>query len=222
MLDATGRPTRGVRINSKGEIARRNYEPGDVASLLIPSGLAVNTGIGLMSPFGGAQGYEAAIPDQEDKRKTANVIAEVGSKYFLGQTGNLLPYSQFKQDRPDVSKADYNKYKAFKYDRDMDLNPFDDGKITLPGRIVKATTEGIHGPEVQILGKSLPLTTGLVPLASAIAGTTYGATRERPIRGGLRYGLGAFAAGTAAGAITEELRRRASSVSTDNLNDQQL
>ena len=222
LLDARERPTRGVRINSEGEIAKRNFEPGDVASLLIPSGLAVNTGIGLMSPFGGAQGYEAAIPDEDDKRKTSNVIAEIGSKYFLGQTGNLLPYSEFSQDRPDVSKGEYNRYKAFKYDREMDLNPFDDGQVTLPGRVIKATTDGIHGPEVQILGKSLPATTGLLPLATAMAATTYGATRARPIRGGLRYGLGGFAAGTAAGAIAEELRRRAGSVSNENLINPQL
>ena len=76
--------------------------------------------------------------------------------------------------------------------------------------MIKATADGIHGPEVQILGKSMPLTEGIIPTVAAIAGTTYGATRPKSIRR-LQYGLGAYAAGTATGAIAEQIRRRASS-----------
>ena len=220
LLDANENPTRGVRIGKGGVISKRNYEPGDVAALAIPTGLAVNTTLGLLSPFGGTSGYEAAIPSEEDPRKTANVIAEVGTKYFLGSTGSLLPYNEFKEDRPDVSKGEYKAYKAFKYDKDVDMNPFDDGQVTLPGRVIKATTDGIHGPEVQLLGRSIPLTTGILPLATTMAATTYGATRNKPIARGLQYGLGGYAVGTAAGAITEELRRRAGASSNDQLGAQ--
>ena len=220
LLDANENPTRGVSFGEDGEIKKRNYEPGDVAALAIPTGLAVNTTLGLMSPFGGTSGYEAAIPSEEDPRKTANVIAEVGTKYFMGSTGSLLPYNEFKEDRPDVSKGEYKAYKAFKYDKDVDMNPFDDGQVTLPGRVIKATTDGIHGPEVQVLGRSIPLTTGILPLATTMAATTYGATRNKPIARGLQYGLGGYAVGTAAGAITEELRRRAGASSNDQLGAQ--
>ena len=58
----------------------------------IPAGIAINTGLGLMTPFGGAEGYKAALPSDEDPSKTSNVIGEVAAKYFLGRTGNLLPY----------------------------------------------------------------------------------------------------------------------------------
>ena len=92
--------------------------------------------------------------------------------------------------------------------------------MTLPGRVVKATTDGIHGPEVQFLGRSIPLTTGILPLATTMAATTYGATRNKPIARGLQYGLGGYAVGTAAGAITEEIRRRASSTANDQLGAQ--
>ena len=209
LLDPTGKPTRGVRINDDGQIAKRNFDPGDKAALLIPSGLAINAGIGLMSPMGGAEGYEAVIPDQDNKKQSANPVLEVATKYFMGRTGNLLPYDEFSKERPDVSRGEYNAYKAFKYDKDVDLNPLDDGKMTLPGGAAKFTADGIHGPEVQFFGKSLPATTGAIPLVSALAATTYGATRKKPIARGLQYGLAGYAGGTAAGAIAEQIRRRA-------------
>ena len=89
-------------------------------ALQIPVGLAINSGIGLLNPFGGQEGYEAAVPDPEDRSKTANVMAEIGTKYILGRTGNLLPWSEFKEVRPDVSKDEYMRYKAFKFDKEGD------------------------------------------------------------------------------------------------------
>ena len=53
--------------------------------------------------------------------------------------------------------------------RALDVDPRD-GDVGLPGGAVKYTSEGIHGPEVQFLGRSLPVTTGIVPFASAVAG----------------------------------------------------
>ena len=120
--------------------------------------------------------------DEEDPSKTSNVLGEVGAKYVLGKTGNLLAWDDFKEVRPDVSKDEYMRYKAFKFDNDMDLNPFDDGKAVLPAGIAKYTNEGIHGPEVQFLGRSLPIATGILPTAAAIAGTALGARRGRARR----------------------------------------
>ena len=34
--------------------------------------------------------------------------------------------------RPDVSKDEYKRYQAFKYDKNTDLNIMDDGQVTLP------------------------------------------------------------------------------------------
>lgn len=220
-VDAVGKPTKGVSFDDDGTAMKRNFEPGDVASLMIPTGLAINAGIGLMNPIGGSEGYEAAVPNPENKKETSNAVLEVANKYFLGRTGNLLPYNEFVKERPDVSPGEYGAYKAFKYDKNIDLNPFDDGKVNpLPGGVVKATTDGIHGPEVQVLGKSLPLTTGITPFATALAGTVAGVRSKKPIARGLQYGLAGYAGGTAAGAIAEQIRRRAGSVSTDQLEGQ--
>jgi hypothetical protein len=221
-LDTHKNTRRGIRIkpsveeggiptnagNSKNKyLMRPRFNPGDLNSLLIPTGAAINTGLGLMSPFGGIEGYEAAVPDPNDKTKTSNAIAEVAAKYFLGRTGNLLPYDEFVKVRPDVSPAEYRAYKAFKYDKELDLNPFD-GDFTLPTGVVKGTTEGIHGPEIQFLGRGLPLTTGIIPFGSALVGTKMGVKRNRPIRGGLIGGMAGLAVGQGAGNLIEGERRR--------------
>lgn len=201
----SGNPRKGVSI-ARGKYNRRLYNPGDVAALGIAPGAAINFGMGLMTPFGGSEGYEAAVPSAEDPTKTDNVLAEVAMKYFLGRTGNLLPYEEFKKVRPDVSRGEYNAYKAFKWDKDTDLD-LSDGDFTLPAGILKGTMDGIHGPEVQFLGRSLPLTTAMIPYAGAVAGTVSGVRTQTPIKSGLRRGLGGLVAGQALGHSLEALRR---------------
>ncbi len=201
----TAKPRKGVGVR-RGKYLQRTYNPGDVAALGIAPGAAINFGMGLMTPFGGAEGYEAAVPSAEDPSKTDNVLAEVAMKYFLGRTGNLLPYEEFKKVRPDVSKGEYNAYKAFKWNKDTDLD-ISDGDFTLPAGILKGTMDGIHGPEVQFLGRSLPLTTAMIPYAGAVAGTVSGVRTQTPIKSGLRRGLGGLVAGQALGHSLEALRR---------------
>lgn len=184
--NAQGNLERAPGVFQKGgKAARKNYRSGYVTALGIPSGVAINNALGLLTPFGGAEGYEAVMPSEADPSKTSNVVGEVAAKYLLGRTGNLLDYDEFKKVRPDVSKGEYNAYKAFKYDKALDVNPFDDGKINpLPGSIIKATNDGIHGPEVQFLGRSLPLTTAAVPFASAVIGGALGVRRGKRYRQG--------------------------------------
>ena len=186
---------------------KRRYAPGGVAMLTAPASLAINTGMGLTNFVGGSDGYSAALPSEDDPTKTSNVIGEVAAKYILGRTGQLLPYDEFRKVRPDVSKGDYMRYKAFKYDKKADLNPFDDGQITLPTGVLKATTEGIHGPEVQFLGRSLPVATTILPTVTAIAGTASGVRTKTPIRQGLMRGFGGYAVGAVLGNIIENERR---------------
>lgn len=213
-------PKKGISFDEDGNLMKRNYNPGDLAALMIPTGVAINTGLGLLTPFGGAEGYKAAVPSKEDPTKTDNVIGEIAAKYFLGKTGNLLPYSEFSQVRPDVSPEEYKAYSAFKYDNRMDLNPFDDGQIVAPAGIVKYTNEGIHGPEVQFLGRSLPVTTGLMPFASALAGGAIGVRSGRPIKGGLLGGLTGLAVGQIGGQLVEQERRRRNTVENQLQNPQ--
>ena len=177
-----------------------------------------------MTPFGGAEGYKAALPSEDDPTKTSNVIGEVAAKYFLGRTGDLLPYDEFVKVRPDVSKDEYQRYKAFKFDKRTDLNPFDDGKATALMGAIKYTNEGIHGPELQFLGRGLPLTTGFVPTLSSIAGTVAGlrsggrgrAADKNRIRRGAIGGFGGLAAGNVVGNLLESERRRRNAAENEN------
>ena len=181
-------PNVGV-FNASGKAKKRNYRSGNVMALGIPAGFAINQGIGLMTPFGGYEGYEAVVPNAADPSKTDNAVAEIASKYILGRTGNLLDWDEFKKVRPDVSKGEYNAYKAFKYDKAVDMNPFDDGKMSLPAGVARATTDGIHGAELQFLGRSLPVNTALMPFATAVAGAALGVRRGRDYRqGGSQFG----------------------------------
>ena len=230
LIDDQGRPKAGVNIayekvggsNKPVKVYRKRiHDAGFVDHLAIPAGFAVNQGIGLMNPFGGQEGYKAVIPDEEDPTKTDNVLAEVASKYILGRTGNLLPWSEFQQVRPDVSKDEYMRYKAFKHDNNMDLNVFDDGEVVLPTGVLKWTEDGIHGSELQFLGRSMPLNTALLPTAAAIAGTAFGARGHGKFKGspgrGLAYGMASTAVGMVAGNLLEQERRRRNAA--ENAND---
>ena len=126
-----------------------------------------------------------------------------------------------------MSPEEYRRYKAFKYDKDIDLD-ITDGDVTLPAGIAKFTTEGIHGPELQFLGRSLPVTTGFVPFAGALAGTMVGARynpaegRQGPyVKRGLLGGLAGLAGGTIVGNLIERERQRRNSVA-NNINTRPL
>ena len=201
---------------------KRNFEPGHVAALGIPTGIAINTGLGLLTPFGGAEGYKAALPSEEDPTKTDNVLGEVALKYFMGRTGNLLPYEEFSKARPDVSREEYGKYQAWKYDKDEDWNPFDDGDVSMMAGALRATDEGIHGPEIQFLGRSLPVTTGVVPYLGALAGGAAGVRTSRPIRGGFGGGIAGLAVGQVVGNLVENERRRRNATENQLENPQPL
>ena len=164
--------------STRGNLSMRGTKGGHLAAMTLPQAAVINTALGLMSPFGGTGGYAAALPSEEDPTKTSNVVAEVAAKYFLSRTGGLLPYDEFVKHRPDVSRGEYNKYKAFKYDKKADFD-LSDGDITLPTGVLKYTNEGIHGPEIQFLGKSLPVTTGVLPYLGTLVGGVAAAGRRR-------------------------------------------
>ena len=206
---------RGYSFDDVGDLQKRNYTPGMVQALAIPTGVAINSGLGLLTPTGGYEGYKAALPSEEDPTKTSNVIGEVALKYMMGKTGNLLPYNEFVKVRPDVSRDEYNAYQAFKYDKSEDYNPLD-GDFSIGGGALRGTSDGIHGAELQFLGRSLPATTAGVPYLTALAGTVGGAlagrSRGKAAIGGLVGGMGGVSIGIAGGNIIEQERRRRNSV----------
>ena len=139
----------------------------------VPAIIAMSTGIG---NIGRPAGYKAVLPSESDPRRTDSPIGELVSRYFLGRTGRLLPYDEFSKERPDVSESEYRRYKAYQFDRKTDLNPFDDGTFNILGAL-KGTATGIHGPEINFMGKSMPAATAILPTLAAAAGARYGFRR---------------------------------------------
>jgi hypothetical protein len=224
------RPLPTVIKGPKNRAKLKNYASGAVLALGAPAGFAINQGLGLMTPFGGYEGYEAVVPDPDDKSKTSNVVGEIATKYFLGRTGQLLPWDEFKKVRPDVSKGEYLAYKAFKFDKNPDYD-IRDGDFTTHSRILKGTMDGIHGPELQFLGRSLPVNTAIVPFLSAVAGAAAGvrpSARYRKsggvdpdaVKRGLLGGTAGAVGGMAIGNLLEAERRRRNQASNEAYYDQ--
>jgi hypothetical protein len=124
-----------------------------------PAWIAMKFGNG---SFGRLDGYTAASPSAEDPTQPSSGIEELLSELVLGRSGNLLPYRDFVKERPDVSKGEYEAYKAFLHGNKSPI---------------KATLDGIHGPEINFLGKSLPVLTAVLPAVAMAAGGRYGAKR---------------------------------------------
>ena len=80
----------GERTKNAKSLLRRNHEPGHVNLLTLPAQIAINSGVGLMTPTGGYEGYQAVFPEEDNLSKSNNPIAEVGAKYILGRTGNIF------------------------------------------------------------------------------------------------------------------------------------
>jgi len=137
-----------------------------------PAVIAMSTGIG---NIGRPAGYKAILPSEEDPRKTDSPVGELLSRYFLGRTGRLLPYDEFAKERPDVDKGEYQRYKAYQFNKKTDLNPLD-GDFNILGAL-RGTTEGIHGPEINFMGKAIPALTGILPTAAAVAGIRRGVNK---------------------------------------------
>ena len=162
------------------------------AATLIPAGIGINAGIGLL---GRNEGYAMTVPKEVDPFSTDNAVAEVAARYLAGREGRLLEAEDFLLERPDVTYGEYQKYKGYLRDRDLDLNPFDHGKINA-GCLLKTNPDGIREAEVSFMRKTLPLNDTLLGVGGSILGGSLGAALTNlgsiRLKGGVkaRKGLG--------------------------------
>jgi hypothetical protein len=136
-------------------IRNRTYRLATAVPAMIATSMAVGN-------FGRQPGFKAAVPSEADPTVSADPLGEAASRFFLGRSGSLLPYDEFVKERPDVSRGEYEAYKAYLFGNAMPI---------------KATLEGINGPEVNFLGKSIPIATGVLPAVAAALGAGMGARR---------------------------------------------
>jgi len=168
-LNAPQALTQLAMLQGTQQVAQQYQAPGRSAPLIknrnvrmattLPAVIGISMGIGNAYRL---PGYKAAVPSEADPTQSADLLAEAGSRYFLGRSGSLLPYDEFVKERPDVSRGEYEAYKAYLFSSSLPL---------------KGTLEGIHGPEVTFLGKSIPVATGILPAVAAVMGGRYGARK---------------------------------------------
>jgi hypothetical protein len=112
-------------------------------------------GSGIYNPInlaqgGRASGYAAIDPSDDDPRQSTSPVTElIIDRGFFGRKGRLLPWEQFREERPDIPYEQYAKYQD--YLRNKDENPLRDAT----GGFIKGTMDGINGPEVSIMGYSM-------------------------------------------------------------------
>lgn len=148
---------------------------GAVVSAAVPVGLGILSGQ-TGSLLGGLRppGYKAVAPVSKEEdptgRKTQSPILEAAMRYGLGQRSQLLPYQEFKKERPDVlpsTYVDYKRYQGMRPEAGKLVKVDSKGQsFAVLGGVVKGTAKGLNDPEIRV--KGVPIT------ASAALGTALG------------------------------------------------
>lgn len=143
-----------------------------MAQVVIPyaTTTALQLGSQTYNPFNLAQGgrvagYTAINPDEEDPRISTTPVSEfIVDRGFLGKRGKLLPWEQFREERPDISYEQYQRYQDYLWNKDENL------LRDVTGGLVKGTLDGINGPEVAVMGYSVTPVGALAAAGTLLAG----------------------------------------------------
>lgn len=170
MLSAMHRAGSEYKVGSPNAPLLKNRNLRMAATLPAVIGMSMAVGNAWRQP-----GYKQTVPSEADPTQTADPLAELGSRYILGRSGSLLPYEEFVKERPDVSRQDYENYKQYLFGNALPL---------------KATLDGIQGPEVTFMGKSIPVMTGILPAVAAVLGGRYGVRKAAANLSGVELSTG--------------------------------
>jgi len=119
-------------------------------------------------------GYKAVAPVSKEKDPTGRTpqspVLEATMRYAMGQKSQLLPYQDFKQERPDVAPSTYSQYRRYERMKPeagslVIVDPESQSFSALGGTI-RGTARGLNDPEIRL--KGVPVT------ASAALGTAAG------------------------------------------------
>jgi len=119
-------------------------------------------------------GYKAVAPVSKEEdptgRTSQSPLLEATLRYGLGQRSQMLPYQEFKKERPDVAPStyvQYRRYENFKPEPGKLIGIDPEGQsFTTIGGLVRGTAKGLNDPEIRI--KGMPIT------ASGVIGTAAG------------------------------------------------
>jgi hypothetical protein len=122
----------------------------------------------------------APVSKEEDPtgRKTRSVALEAALRYGLGQRGQLLPYSEFKKERPDVAPSTYVQYRRYENmkpeaGKNVIVDP-EAQSFSALGGVIRGTARGLNDPEIRLKGVPITLSAALGTAAGlgAIKGLT--------------------------------------------------
>ena len=145
----------GLRASSTNALKDIGLQPSAGLSNAVRFGTAAGLGIavGNWDPTNLAQGgrplgYEAITPGEDPRESTQPVMDLLVSRGLLGRNARLLPWEQFRVEKPDVTYDEYQQYRDYLYNRDPGFL----SNVTLG--LVKGTPDGIDGesPELRVLG----------------------------------------------------------------------
>lgn len=167
------------RVSSK--LGLESTLGGAVVAAAVPIGISMLSGQSgsLLSGLRPA-GYKAVAPVSKEKdpsgRTSQSPLLEASLRYGLGQRSQLLPYSEFKEERPDVLPSTYVNYKRYQNMRPeagqwIRVDPAGRSFSTIGG-IVRGTATGLNDPELRV--KGVPVTASAVLGTAAGLGTTRG------------------------------------------------
>jgi len=148
---------------------------GAAVAAAVPVALGAMSGqVGPITEGLRPKGYKAvaSVSKEEDPsgRKTRSAALEAAMRYGLGQKSQLLPYQEFKQERPDVAPSEfvqYRPYQALKPEagKNIIIDP-ESQSFSAFGGVIRGTARGLNDPEIRL--KGVPIT------ASAALGTAAG------------------------------------------------
>ena len=160
---------------------------GAVLTAAVPVGLMALSGVrGPISQGLRPPGYKAVAPKSKEEDPTGrtpqSVPLELALRYGLGQRSQILPYQEFKKERPDVSPSTYVQYRRYEQAKPqpgslVGIDP-EGQSFTTVGGLVRGSAKGLNDPELRIKGFPVTLS-GLAGTAAGL-GTAVAAYRALP------------------------------------------
>lgn len=166
---------------------------GAVLSAATPAVLMSLSGQ-LGSPLEGfrPKGYKAVAPTSKEEdpsgRTPVSIPAEAALRYVGTQRSQILPYEEFKKERPDVLPSTYRAYRRYEYAKSkpgelISIDPEAQTFATAAG-ILRGSARGLADPEIRI--KGFPVTASGVLGTAAGLGAATGIYKSLP-RSGMEF-----------------------------------
>ena len=145
----------------------------------------------LGSPLQGFRpaGYKAVAPTSKEEdptgRTPVSIPAEAALRYIGTQRSQILPYEEFKKERPEVLPSTYRAYRRYEYAKSkpgelISIDHETQSFATAAG-ILRGSARGLADPEIRL--KGFPITaSGFIGTAAGL-GTAAGIYKSLPRSG---------------------------------------